>query len=150
MNRYPKPGSPNPTVTVHLFSLEGQSTRKLHWEEAMHVSKRIIAEVSWLGPQDLLVKEVDRSAKKGNVVLFTGGQARGSVVRTLGKDGEEGDDGWIDHVCSALYCDPNNFSDTSPGLFTESTSHPSQGNQRLLGYRTHQGWIQPHCLFPYA
>ena len=92
---------------MHLFSLDGQTTRKLHWDEAMHVSKRIITEVSWLGPQDLLVKEVDRSAKKGNVVLFTGGQARGSVVRMLGKDGEEGDDGWIDHVGAGLCCGPS-------------------------------------------
>lgn len=46
----------------------------------------------------LLVKEVDRAARTGSVVLFTNNQSEGKVVRKLGKDGEEGDDGWIDHV----------------------------------------------------
>lgn len=89
-----------------MFSLQGHlasasaknSTKQLQWEGSMPLDKRIIAEVSWLGSEELLVKEVDRSAKKGNIVLFTGGRAQGKVVRTLGKEGEEGDDGWIDHV----------------------------------------------------
>jgi dipeptidyl aminopeptidase len=64
----------------------------------MPVEKRIIQEVNWLGDEDLLVKEVDRSAKQGNVVLFTKGQSHGRLVRSLGRDGEEGDDGWIENV----------------------------------------------------
>lgn len=89
-----------------MFSLQGNlasasvqdSAKRLDWEGSMPLDKRIIAEVSWLGNEDLLVKEVDRSAKKGNIVLFPGGSTQGKVVRKLGKDGEEGDDGWIDHV----------------------------------------------------
>ncbi|KAH8081110.1 dipeptidyl-peptidase [Filobasidium floriforme] len=108
--KYPKPGTPNPIVTVHMFSLQGHlasasaknSTKQLQWEGSMPLDKRIIAEVSWLGSEELLVKEVDRSAKKGNIVLFTGGRAQGKVVRTLGKEGEEGDDGWIDHNQQAI------------------------------------------------
>jgi len=101
----------------------------------MHVTKRIIAEVSWLGPQDLLVKEVDRSAKKGNVVLFTGGQARGSVVRTLGKEGEEGDDGWIDHVRSALCCDSNTFPNKT------ITHHIGVQNQQAIPVKGTNGYL---------
>lgn len=91
-----------------MFSLQGHlasasikdANKQLQWEGSMPLDKRIIAEVSWLGNEDLLVKEVDRSAKKGNIVLFAGGNVKGKVVRKLGKEGEEGDDGWIDHVCS--------------------------------------------------
>lgn len=60
--------------------------------------QRVIAEVSWVADDALLVKEVDRAARVGHVVLFQGGEREGHVVRYLGKDGEEGDDGWIDHV----------------------------------------------------
>lgn len=55
-------------------------------------------EVGWVADDALIVKEVDRAARVGSVVLFTGNESEGKVVRRLGKDGEEGDDGWIDHV----------------------------------------------------
>ena len=55
-------------------------------------------EVVWVGPSALLIKETDRAARVGNVVLFEDDALRGTVVRTLGRDGEEGEDGWIDHV----------------------------------------------------
>lgn len=48
---------------------------------------------------------VERAGVDGRVVLFdldVGGTAEGrgmgTVVRKLGKDGEEGDDGWIEAV----------------------------------------------------
>ena len=64
----------------------------------MDIDARVISEVNWVSDDGLLVKEVDRAARTGSVVLFQGGEAEGKVVRKLGKDGEEGDDGWIDHV----------------------------------------------------
>jgi dipeptidyl aminopeptidase len=93
-------------VTVHTFSLQShlagagisQSSKRLSWKDQMPLTKRVIMEVGWLGSEALLIKEVDRSAKKGSVVLFTDGDAEGRVVRVLGKDGEEGDNGWIEHV----------------------------------------------------
>lgn len=101
--RYPKPGTPNPLVTVHTYSLATQATvkqsvRTLTWPGAMPLADRIILEVGWVGDRDLLVKEVDRAARKGSVVIFANGQNEGKVTRILGKEGEEGDDGWIDHV----------------------------------------------------
>jgi hypothetical protein len=65
----------------------------------MPLSDRIILEVAWVGDNDLLVKEVDRAARKGSVVIFEAGRNEGVVTRVLGQEGEEGDDGWIDHVC---------------------------------------------------
>ena len=104
--RYPKPGTPNPLVTVQTFSLSdylanhllSSAKQTLSWPGEMSQDQRLITEVVWVSDDALLIKELDRSARNGSVVLFQGGEAQGTVVRTLGKSGEEGDDGWIDHV----------------------------------------------------
>ncbi|WWD06758.1 hypothetical protein V865_004853 [Kwoniella europaea PYCC6329] len=95
--KYPKPGTPNPLATVHTYTLSSQSRHQLAWEGEMPLDNRIIIEVGWVADNGLLVKEIDRAARKGNVVLFQDGKTQGDIVRILGKEGEEGDDGWIDH-----------------------------------------------------
>jgi dipeptidyl aminopeptidase len=98
-------------VTVHTFSLADYSAyrslvsakKDLTWKGEMSLDARVIIEVGWVADDALLVKEIDRAARKGSVVLFEGGSSKGKVVRILGKDGEEGDDGWIEHV-SLLPC----------------------------------------------
>lgn len=55
-------------------------------------------EIGWVADNALIVKEIDRPARNGSVVLFAENSSEGKVVRRLGKLGEEGDDGWIDHV----------------------------------------------------
>ncbi|WWD21310.1 hypothetical protein CI109_105794 [Kwoniella shandongensis] len=95
--KYPKPGTPNPTVSVHTYTLSTRSRAQLAWEGEMPIDNRIITEVGWVADDALLVKEIDRAARLGNVILFEGGKNLGNIVRILGKDGEEGDDGWIDH-----------------------------------------------------
>ncbi|KAJ9106205.1 hypothetical protein QFC21_001349 [Naganishia friedmannii] len=101
--KYPKPGTPNPLVTVHSYSLaETGLVSTLTWPGAMPLSDRIILEVAWVGHNDLLVKEVDRAARKGSVVIFENGINEGKVTRVLGQEGEEGDDGWIDHSQNAI------------------------------------------------
>jgi dipeptidyl aminopeptidase len=117
--KYPKPGYNNPTVTVHVFDLglyleesKGDmtglglplknSTLTLDWEARKPAEDGIIFEVAWVGNVTLLIKEVNRNADNGSVVLFnldvTESRTYGRVVRKLGKMGEEGDDGWIDAV----------------------------------------------------
>ena len=104
--RYPKPGTPNPLVTVHTFSLSSylsdgdvsRAKKQIKWSGSIDEDDRIISEVNWVSDDSLLIKEVDRAARKGNVVVLRAGEDEGVVVRKLGKDGEEGDDGWIDHV----------------------------------------------------
>ena len=76
--------------------MEG-SKRSLSWPGEMSLDERVIMEIGWAGDDALIIKEIDRAARKGNVVLIQGG-AQGKIVRTLGKNGEEGDDGWIDHA----------------------------------------------------
>ncbi|KAK2467357.1 hypothetical protein APHAL10511_000592 [Amanita phalloides] len=116
--KYPKPGYNNPLVSVHVFDVrrfltndgvvtEGfpapNATMALDWEERQHPNDSIVMEVAWVDNSTLLVKEVNRDASQGNVVLFDvdarerEDRAFGRVVRKLGQDGEEGDHGWIDN-----------------------------------------------------
>ncbi|KAF8585399.1 dipeptidyl aminopeptidase [Ramaria rubella] len=113
--KYPKPGYPNPLVSVHVFDLhayqtQGSSplgtpvtfTRELTWNGRRPREDSVIQEIAWVANSTLLVKEVSRAADMGNVVICNLAQqeagllASGTVVRKLGKSGEQGDDGWID------------------------------------------------------
>lgn len=115
--KYPKPGYNNPLVSVHIFDLNKYleidagsgiaaeyETLTLDWDHRHPVTDSIISEVTWVGNSSLILKEVNRNADDGNVVLFelegdSLARAQGNVVRKLGKYGEQGDNGWIDHVC---------------------------------------------------
>ncbi|CAK5273743.1 unnamed protein product [Mycena citricolor] len=116
--KYPKPGYKNPLVKVAVFDLahylvEQNATSKpaveilmLDWAGRHKEDDSIISEIKWVSDTALILKEVNRNADNGSVVLFdkldkstsllSSKRARGIVVRQLGKDGEEGDDGWID------------------------------------------------------
>ncbi|KAL0954070.1 hypothetical protein HGRIS_005220 [Hohenbuehelia grisea] len=113
--KYPKPGYSNPLVSVHVFDLQsyldGQkattsgfpvanATLELNWDGRHPVNNSIILEIAWASNSTLLLKEVNRNADAGSVVMFnldsaTAATSHGNVVRKLGKDGEEGDNGWI-------------------------------------------------------
>ncbi|KAG9010682.1 hypothetical protein FRB94_010159 [Tulasnella sp. JGI-2019a] len=114
--KYPKPGYANPLASVHLFELDKYMeanksanatvpavnvTIELVWDGRQPVEDSVIMEVAWVANASLIVKEVNRSANNGSVILFdldhtsfVGGKGR--AVRKLGKTGEQGDDGWID------------------------------------------------------
>jgi hypothetical protein len=146
--RYPKPGTPNPLVTVHTYALATQATvkpvvRTLTWPGAMPLTDRIILEVGWVGDRDLLVKEVDRAARTGSVVIFANGRNEGKVTRVLGKEGEEGDDGWIDHVRSSF---PEGASEAEPfePVEPECDSY-SRRSSRLPRCRPDKRWIPAYC-----
>ncbi|KAF8515924.1 dipeptidyl aminopeptidase [Gautieria morchelliformis] len=113
--KYPKPGFPNPLVTVHVFDLNAYQTQntvpvgapaafiqELTWNGRRSLEDSIIQEIAWVANTTLLVKEISRSADDGSVVICnlaeqqTGLLASGTIVRQLGVHGEEGDKGWID------------------------------------------------------
>jgi dipeptidyl aminopeptidase len=119
--KYPKPGYNNPIVSLKVFDVSVYSealglpssisaaTLELDWEGRQAETDSIIQEVKWVGNDTLMIKEVNRNSDQGSVVVFElgdrgNGVARrvGKVVRKLGKDGEEGDDGWIDHASFSL------------------------------------------------
>ncbi|KAL1706994.1 dipeptidyl peptidase IV N-terminal region-domain-containing protein [Schizophyllum commune] len=111
---YPKPGYSNPIVGAYVFDIAnhvyaeempesvvlGETLHLLQWSPSLPADDQIITEVAWVGIQSLIVKEVNRNADNGHVVFvdFSEGAPEGIVVRTLGKDGEEGDDGWIEQA----------------------------------------------------
>ena len=114
--RYPKPGYPNPLVSVHVFDLDrflteriftdeptpAEATLELEWTGRQPLNDSVITDVVWLSNGTLLLKEVSRNADTGSAVLFDVSDTTllaartGSVVRTFGRDGEQADDGWID------------------------------------------------------
>jgi dipeptidyl aminopeptidase B len=109
--KYPKPGFPNPLVSVNVFDLaafeEGgnveEAILELDWDGRIAKNNSVIQEVTWIADESLIVKEVNRAATNGSVVYFDlAGEDLlrnvGEVVRKLGKDGEQGDNGWIDAV----------------------------------------------------
>lgn len=126
--KYPKPGYNNPLVSVHVFDLgryetsefpAADSTLELDWSGRHPKTDSIISEVAWVGNATLIIKEVNRAADDGNIIVFDinaidrakGGL--GKVVRKKGKNGEEGDEGWIESVCVSallLIAVPNTFS----------------------------------------
>lgn len=115
--KYPKPGYNNPLVTVNIFQVDEylknanhrgalrSASLELDWDGRQAPDNRIISEVAWVADSILLVREVNRAADNGTVALFdltSTTPARGHVVRRLGKQGEQGDDGWIDSVRTDL------------------------------------------------
>lgn len=120
--KYPKPGYDNPLVSLHVFQLDEYlatvqeigsganttavaqgATLELRWDGRQAPNNSIISEVAWVSGSALLVREVTRAAENGSVVFFDLSNKPGNVgkvVRKLGREGEQGDDGWIDAVCS--------------------------------------------------
>jgi dipeptidyl aminopeptidase B len=115
--KYPKPGYNNPLVSIHVFELDmyqdmkaagdleevavEQASSELTWDNRLPARNRVVQDVTWIGNSTLLVEELDRAAVNGSIVLFDlerSAASLGQVVRKLGQQGEEGDDGWIEPV----------------------------------------------------
>lgn len=154
--KYPKPGTNNPIVSLHLFDVNANgnktTTTELTWDARRPKEDSVITEVTWVSNRTLVVKEVNRAADDGSVVLFdldstsfVGGKGR--KVRALGKNGEQGDDGWIDAVrlIFFLFFFGRLMGD---GIGTNDIPTPTYTglgrSSRLPGHRTLQRRIQPH------
>ncbi|OJT13681.1 hypothetical protein TRAPUB_9780 [Trametes pubescens] len=134
--KYPKPGYNNPLVSVHVFQLDeylevmGElgsgankttvaqgATLELRWDGRQAANNSIISEVAWVSNSSLLVREVTRAAENGSVVYFDLGSTPanvGNIVRKLGREGEQGDDGWIDAVQAIYPLSPSLSPDGAP------------------------------------
>ncbi|TRM58208.1 dipeptidyl peptidase IV N-terminal region-domain-containing protein [Schizophyllum amplum] len=115
---YPKPGYSNPQVSAWVFDVRahlsaetveanatvGETLHSLAWSPNLPKDDQIIMEVAWVAEENLIVKEVNRNADEGHVVWvdLSEGTPEGFVVRTLGKEGEEGDEGWIEQAQSVF------------------------------------------------
>ncbi|KAK0243793.1 dipeptidyl aminopeptidase [Armillaria nabsnona] len=95
---YPKPGFQNPLVQLWVWDAATRMSRELDLGLEREEGRSVVQEVAWVGEEQVLVKVINRSADDGRVVIFDlaeGAQNEREVVRRLGKDGEEGDAGWI-------------------------------------------------------
>ncbi|GAA5863444.1 hypothetical protein JCM3774_005292 [Rhodotorula dairenensis] len=85
--RYPKPGYPNPRVTVRVFSLERYRSlptslpggdRLSSSRLTLRLARRfdpehegeVVTEVAWIGPNEVLVRMTDRSARVERIGRF--------------------------------------------------------------------------------
>lgn len=124
-----QPGYPNPKVTIHVFDLAKYTslpvrptpwtptntstpdvdprvaalTYELEFSSPFAADDTIVSEVTWVGPDDLMIKATDRTAKKQRVAHFhitsdveSGAKIIGEVVREddFGKE----DGGWVEPV----------------------------------------------------
>ncbi|KAI8985642.1 dipeptidyl aminopeptidase [Trametes punicea] len=151
--KYPKPGYNNPLVSVHVFQLDQYlqtmrdlgsgangtevargATLELHWEERQAPNNSIISEVAWVSENVLLVREVTRAAEDGSVVFFDFNDDpanAGIVVRKLGKNGEQGDEGWIDSI-QAIYPLPSSLSPHGQPAYLDIVPTPAGYNHIAL------------------
>ncbi|KIJ55115.1 hypothetical protein M422DRAFT_41182 [Sphaerobolus stellatus SS14] len=148
--KYPKPGYPNPIVGVLLLDLEGAKNagvnsgegveewvKEVDWEGRMRREDEVIMEVAWVANSTVVIKEVNRSADEGRVVVVDvsdsnsgGGKVEGKVVRRLGKEGEEGDEGWID-IAQTVYRLPESLA-LSSGAYLDIIPNKAGFNQIAL------------------
>ncbi|CAG8577125.1 2910_t:CDS:10 [Paraglomus occultum] len=94
--RYPKPGFPNPIVTLHIYNTEiplvAQSDPVIIKED-FEDDDRIITEVAWIGNENVLMREMNRVQDNMRVVLVDVETRKGVIVRE--ENSEEQDGGWI-------------------------------------------------------
>ena len=169
--KYPKPGYNNPLVSVHVFEMDSylssvrqagspsninttqiaqQATIELTWDGRQAADNSIIAEVAWVSPSALLIKEVTRAAQAGSIIYFDLSKQPsnvGKAVRKLGKDGEQGDDGWIESVRPREYAtgSPTDHLVVASDLSTRTRAF-ARWSCSLPRHRPDQGRIQPYCL----
>ncbi|KAJ7460697.1 dipeptidyl aminopeptidase [Mycena latifolia] len=154
--KYPKPGYRNPIVEVGVFDLaahlaggdaaEDVQILTLNWDGRHAEDDSVVSEIKWVSDDMLILKEVNRNADNGSVVLFeklaksttltVAERERGTVVRKLGKDGEEGDDGWIDNFQN-IYALPNSLvsslsAGTVAGAYLDVVPTPEGFNHLAL------------------
>jgi dipeptidyl aminopeptidase len=103
--RYPVAGRQNPQVTVSVLCVDTFITTVLHWDGAFLKNEGIVFEIAWLGNSVMLLKEMNRVANDGHVVIFNFDNCvhpnAGYMARKLHL---ETGDGWIDNVSLHFLC----------------------------------------------
>lgn len=118
--RYPKPGYPNPSVSLSLFDVDkyeavklsavpteqavAEATFDVRLDDAFEVHDRLVVDVAFVSDQDLLVTQTNRISTVQKVMHFDLGKLGsgsggagvlvGKVVRDV--DWEKRDGGWYD------------------------------------------------------
>ncbi|KAG4306536.1 hypothetical protein PORY_000524 [Pneumocystis oryctolagi] len=90
--KYPRVGSKNPVVSLHLVNLDNFNTTKLSYNDTLEDA--VITEVAWVGKHSILAKQVDRDSDYQRVFLFNVSTFAGKLIRTL--NATEIGVGWFD------------------------------------------------------
>ncbi|KAJ7454055.1 dipeptidyl aminopeptidase [Mycena galericulata] len=98
-HRYPVAGRQNPEITVNVLCVERLITTVLRWEDSFLKNEGIVFQVVWLGNHVLLLKEMNRVANDGHVIIFNfDGSEHSNTGYMARKLRPEAGEGWIDNA----------------------------------------------------
>ncbi|KAJ9196926.1 hypothetical protein DTO164E3_4239 [Paecilomyces variotii] len=99
--KYPKAGSPNPTVNLQFYDIEKGEVFSVDVSQDFPDEDRLIIEVLWTANENVLVRETNRESDVLKVILIDTASRTGSVVRS--DDIASLDGGWVEPTQSTRY-----------------------------------------------
>ncbi|RWQ96309.1 pheromone maturation dipeptidyl aminopeptidase DapB [Paecilomyces variotii] len=99
--KYPKAGSPNPTVNLQFYDVEKGEVFSVDVSQDFPDEDRLIIEVLWTANENVLVRETNRESDVLKVILIDTASRTGSVVRS--DDIASLDGGWVEPTQSTRY-----------------------------------------------
>lgn len=94
--KYPKAGAPNPVVDLQFYDVRRDQTFSVDIKGDFPDNDRLITEVLWAGPQNVLVKETNRESDILKMVVIDVSTRAGKVARKV--DVQALDGGWLEVV----------------------------------------------------
>ncbi|SCV03205.1 LAMI_0H06282g1_1 [Lachancea mirantina] len=99
--KYPKPGTPNPSVKLFTLSMSEGVLYELQSQKQSH--EKILYFGQWIGPNQFLFKESDRESKELTINLYDCDTAMVSPVRTVYSNTYNG---WIEKQKKVMVIPP--------------------------------------------
>ncbi|KAL1859324.1 hypothetical protein Plec18170_002440 [Paecilomyces lecythidis] len=99
--KYPKAGSPNPTVSLQFYDVEKGEVFSVDVSQDFPDEDRLIIEVVWTANENVLVRETNRESDVLKVIVIDTASRAGRVVRS--DDIASLDGGWVEPTQSTRY-----------------------------------------------
>ncbi|CAI7669830.1 unnamed protein product [Penicillium bialowiezense] len=106
--KYPKPGSPNPVVTLQFYDVEKAEVFSFDLPEDFDDAERIIIEIVWASEGKVLIRETNRESDIVKIFVMDTKARTGKLVRS--DDVASLDNGWVEPSQSTrvIPADPKN------------------------------------------
>lgn len=106
--KYPKAGAPNPVVDLRFYDVAKGDVFEVEIDGGFEDDDRLITEVTWAGPTNVLVREFNRESDYLRLCLVDVAARTGKVARTV--DVAEQDGGWVEPTQDTTFipADPEN------------------------------------------